>query len=263
MTGDVPDPSVARVAAVLAEAGCVAPHDEARELVAVAPDPVALAALVARRVAGEPLAWVVGSIELGGVRIGVRPGVYVPRWETGALAARAAELLPPGGRAVDLCTGAGTIAVLLRHADPSATVVATEVDPLAVEVARANGVDVRQGDLDEPLPPELAGEVDVLTAVVPYVPHGALGLLAPDARDHEPALALDGGPDGCRLLTEVVRRAPRWLRPGGWLLLELGGDHAGPVGRLATEVGFVDVAVGRDDDGDDRWVEARFAGDGS
>jgi release factor glutamine methyltransferase len=119
---------------------------------------------------------------------------------------------------------------------------------------------VLTGDLDEPLPLELAGRVDVLTAVVPYVPEGELHLLPRDVRDHEPRRALDGGPGGMTLLAEVARRAPRWLKPGGAMLLELGGDQAEAVGSLLPGLGFAGAEVLRDAEGDPRGICARFAG---
>jgi release factor glutamine methyltransferase len=242
----------------LRAAGCVAPEEEATELLAAAAgDRELLDALVARRTAGEPLAWVVGSVAFCGLRIIVRPGVYVPRLSTEALARRAATLLPERGVAVDLCTGAGAIACVLRAAVPSATVIGTDLDPAAVGCARENGVDARLGHLDEPLPTELLGAVDVLTAVVPYVPTEAIHLLPRDVTAFEPRRALHGGQGGLVLLTDVVARSARWLRPGGRLLLELGGGQAGAVAARMESAGFSGVAVLRDEEGDDRGIEGR------
>jgi len=246
------------VAARLAAAGCVAPDEEAAELVAAAAgDAAVLETLVARRTAGEPLAWVVGSVDFCGIRVQVDPGVYVPRAQTEALARRAAGLLPADGVAVDLCTGAGAVACALRRAAPGATVIATDVDPLAVVCARANGIDARLGDLDDALPPALAGTVDVMTAVTPYVPTEALAFLPRDVLAYEPRRALDGGAGGLAVLSSVVDRSWRWLRPGGWLLLELGGDQAAAVTEQLAGAGFVDTAVIVDEEGDDRAVEGR------
>src|SRR5205823_6609927 len=136
--------------------------------------------LVARRVNGEPLAWLVGSVRFCDVQVRVQPGVYVPRWQSEPMARRAADLLPDHGTAVDLCTGSGAIARVLQERVPSAVVVATDVDPLAVACARDNGVDARLGHLDEPLSPTLLSTVDIMTAVVPYVPTDALPFLPRD-----------------------------------------------------------------------------------
>lgn len=210
-----------------------------------------------RRLDGEPLAWLTGSVVFGGVTVRVAPGVYVPRPQTEPLARRAVSLLPAGGVAIDLCTGSGAIAVVLAEAVPSARVVATDLEPVAAACARANGVEVFEGSLDEPLPDELRGSADVMTAVVPYVPTEAIGLLPRDVQRFEPRLALDGGPDGMRFLREVARRSARWLRPGGWLLLELGGDQADALEPLVRGLGFGDVEVLADEEGDPRAIVAR------
>lgn len=245
------------VALRLAAAGCVAADEEASVLLDAADDLGHLEAMVARRTRGEPLAWLVGSVSFCGVRVNIRPGVYVPRSHTEPLARRAAALLPERGTAVDLCTGAGAIACVLRRRVPQALVVGTDLDPVAVACARDNGVDARLGDLDEPLPSALMGAVDVMTAVVPYVPTDALRLLPRDVVAFEPDHALDGGEGGLRMLRSVVLRSARWLRPGGWLLLELGGDQAAPVARDMQDAGFLDMAVLTDEEGDDRAIEGR------
>ena len=246
------------VARTLAAAGSIAPNEEAEELIrAAAGDATALADLVRRRAMGEPVAWLTGAVTFCDVRVGVRPGVYVPRWQTEPLAKRAAALLPPDGVAVDLCTGSGAIALVLAAAVPSARVAATELDDTAVACARANGVEVFAGFLDEPLPRALEGRVDVLTAVVPYVPTDELRLLPRDVRAFEPQLALDGGVDGTDVLAKVVRRSPRWLKPGGWLLLELGGDQAEQLSGSLDDAGFETPEVLLDEEGDPRAICGR------
>jgi release factor glutamine methyltransferase len=213
--------------------------------------------LVRRRLEGEPLAWLTGATTFCGLSVRVGPGVYVPRPQTEALARRAASLLPASGVAVDLCTGCGAIAVVLAVAVPTARVIATDLDPIAAACARGNGVEVFEGSLDEPLPIELRGRVDVLTSVVPYVPTDALRLLPRDVRAFEPPLALDGGADGTEVLREVASRSVRWLKPGGWLLLELGGDQATKLRPLLQELGFYAIEVFVDDEGDPRAIVAR------
>lgn len=235
----------------------MAAEEEAAEILAVARDATEVEALVARRAGGEPLAWVTGSAAFCGIRVKVHAGVYVPRRQTEPLARRAAALLPAGGVAVDLCTGAGPIACFLQAGSPGATVVATDVAAAAVACARDNGVEALLGDLDGPLPSRLLGSVDVLTAVPPYVPTDALHFLPRGVVAFEPRLALDGGDQGLRALSAVVARSTRWLRPGGWLLLELGGDQAAAVAGEMGAAGFVEIAVLSDDDGDDRAIEGR------
>ena len=239
----------------LSQAGCVAAVEEADDLIAAAAgDPVVLEELVARRTTGEPIAWLTGSATFCGVELLVTPGVYVPRWQTEPLARRAASLLPPGAVAVDLCTGTGAIAAALAAAVPTAQVLATDLDPNAVRCARRNGVEVFEGFLDDPLPIEFQHRVDVLTAVVPYVPTGSLRLLPRDVQEFEPRLALDGGADGTDLLVEVARRSVRWLRPGGWLLLELGGDQIERLSPVLRQLGFRRPQPMADEDGHPRAI---------
>ena len=235
----------------------MAPEGEAAQLVAAAADVDELEALVRRREAGEPLAWLVGAVDFCGLRVRVHPGGYVPRWQTEALARRAASLLPLAGTAVDLCTGAGGIAAVLQAGRPGATVAATDIDPAAVACAQENGVPALVGDLDAPLPPALLGKVDVMTAVVPYVPTEKLTFLPRDVVAFEPRRALDGGPGGLDALVRVVRCSPRWLRPGGWLLLEVGGRQAPTVAAIMEAAGFDRIAVLQDEDGGDRAIEGQ------
>src|SRR5919109_658328 len=125
--------------------------------------------------------------------------------------------------------------------------------------AAGNGVDARLGDLDEPLPHSLHGRVDVMTAVVPYVPTEALHLLPRDVLAHEPRRALDGGDGGTAMLGRAAEAAARLVRPGGSVLLELGGTQADPVSARLRAPGFEAIRVHRDDDGFDRALEARKA----
>jgi release factor glutamine methyltransferase len=126
-----------------------------------------------------------------------------------------------------------------------------------VACARANGVDALVGDLDEPLPPALRGAVDIMTAVVPYVPTEALVFLPRDVVAFEPRRALDGGREGVDVLMTVVGCGARWLAPGGWLLLEIGGHQAPALSAGMEAAGFGGITVWRDDEGDDRAIEGR------
>jgi release factor glutamine methyltransferase len=246
------------VVAALERAGCVAADDEAAELVDAAHERgVDVAALVDRRVTGEPLAWITGWTTFCGLRVRVDPGVYVPRWDTEAMARVAVDALPRDGVAVDFCTGSGAIAAVLRAHRPGATILATDIDPAAVACARANGVDAHVGDLDAPLPTRLRGRVDVVTAVVPYVPIESLYLLPRDTLAFEPRRALDGGRGGTEVLGRVIDVSTRWLRDGGTIVLEIGGGQATPTERLLRDAGFDAVTVLSDDEGDERAISAR------
>ncbi len=247
----------AALVARLEAGGFVAAGEEADELLACAAgDEARLEALLNRRFTGEPLAWITGSVTFCGVEVGVDHGVYVPRWQSEQLALRAAERLPQGGAAVDLCTGTGAIAAVLRAHRPQARVVATEVDERAVACARANGIEVFEGDLLDPLPNTLEGQVDVIVGVVPYVPTPELGLLQRDTFTFETALPYDGGDDGTTYLRRAIADAPRFLRPGGALLLELGAGQPERLHDVLARHGFTDIAVLFDEDGDIRGVEA-------
>lgn len=245
------------VAARLASAGCVAPRAEAAEIVGAAPDAAAVEAWVTRRERGEPLSWITGTALFCGRRVHVTAGVYEPRTQTEELARRAAALLPPGGVAVDLCTGSGAIGAHLRAEVPGAVVVGTDVDVSAATCARRNGVHAVVGDLAGPLRPTRG--VDVVTAVAPYVPTDALGLLPTDVLAHEPRRALDGGPDGLSLVTRVVAAAARLLRSGGWLLAEVGGDQADRLAPVLRAGGFGGVSRWYDTEGDLRGIATRSA----
>src|SRR4051794_6241247 len=242
---------------LLADAGFVAAAEEAQELLARAAGDVAqLDSLVARRLTGEPLAWITGSVTFCGLAIRVDPGVYVPREQSEALARRAVQRLPAAGAAIDLCTGSGAIAATMAARRPGARVVASDVDERAVACAAANGVEVYRGDLLAPLPAGLEGRVDVVVGVVPYVPTDALGLLQRDTFSFESPLSYDGGRDGTGILRRVLAGAPGFLRPGGALLLELGGEQAGALGDDLARLGYRDVEVLVDEDGDVRGIEA-------
>jgi release factor glutamine methyltransferase len=242
----------------LADAGCIAPDEEADRLLRTAEgDAAALDDLVRRRAEGEPLAWLTGAVTFCGLGIAVDPGVYVPRPQTEALARRAAAELPGRGVGVDLCTGCGAVAAVMSRGVPTAHVMATEIDPVAVSCARRNGIETFEGTLFEPLPQELRGLVDVVTGVLPYVPTEAIPLLPRDVQAFEPRRALDGGADGTVWLREAVHRAPSWLRPGGSLLLELGGEQADPIASALDDAGFGGIEVMDDEEGDPRAIVAR------
>jgi release factor glutamine methyltransferase len=243
--------------ALLSGAGFVAAREEAGELLARAGgDAGLLDALVARRLTGEPLAWIIGSVSFCGVEIRVEPGVYVPRRQSEPLARRAVERLPDDGAAIDVCTGCGAIAKVLMTARPGARVAASDSDARAAACARANGVEVYEGDLFEPIPRALEGGVDVIVGVVPYVPTPELPLLQRDTFTFESPLAYDGGGDGTDVLRRVLRGSPRYLRRGGALLLELGAGQAGALGADLARLGYVGVTTFVDADGDLRGLEA-------
>jgi release factor glutamine methyltransferase len=237
----------------------VAADEEADELIAAAPDRATLEAWVRRRERGEPLPWITGRMEFCGRSVRVDSGVYVPRVQSEDLARRAAALLAAADddvpAAADLCTGAGAIAAHIRASLPAARVVGLDIDPRAAACARRNGVPALVGDLERaPLRP---GAFAVVTAVAPYVPTAAIRLLPADVQRYEPRVALDGGDDGLDVLRRVVAAAAHLLRPGGWLVTELGGDQDRVLLPALTAGGFTGVDPWRDEDGDLRGLVAR------
>lgn len=240
----------------LRAAGCVFAEEEAA-LLAGAPE-----SAVARRVAGEPLEQVLGWAEFAGLRVAVAPGVFVPRRRSEFLVARARAVLSGAGTVVDVCCGTGAIGAALLAAYPGLVLHAADVDPAAVACARANlpgAAGVHAGDLLAALPAELAGSVDVVVASTPYVPSDAVAAMPPEAREHEPRAALDGGGDGVDVVRRLAAQAPAWLRPGGHLLVECAG-HQSPLARDALAAAGFTVSVARDEE-HDATVVAGVLGD--
>jgi release factor glutamine methyltransferase len=237
------------LAATLRGAGCVFAEDEARLLAGAAGGDAELAALTARRVAGEPLEQVLGYAELGGVRVSVAPGVFVPRQRSLALVRLAATGLVPGDVVVDLCCGTGALGAVLAATVPGLEVWAADLDPDAVACARRNLPPDRvlAGDLYDALPGHLRGRVATIVANAPYVPTDEIALMPPEARDHEHRVALDGGADGLDVQRRVAAGAPAWLRPGGRLLIETSRGQAETSAALQRAAGLA-VRIERDED---------------
>ncbi|MEN3279220.1 MAG: release factor glutamine methyltransferase [Solirubrobacteraceae bacterium] len=241
----------------LADAGFVAADEEAEELLArAAGDVELLESVVRRRLTGEPLAWITGKVVFCGLEVRVDPGVYVPRWQSELLARRAVARLPADGTAIDLCTGAGAIARTLSASRPGARVVASDLDERAVACARSNGAEAYVGDLFAPFPPSLERRVDVVVGVVPYVPTADLPLLQRDTLTFESTLSYDGGADGTDILRRALTESLRFLKPGGAILLELGADQPEALAGDLDRLGYTDVTVLHDEDGDVRGIEA-------
>lgn len=239
----------------LEAAGCVAADEEAEDMIGRAPDRATLDSWVERRTSGEPLAWIVGCMTFCGLEVAVDAGIYVPRAQTEELARRAGRLLPAGGRAADLCCGVGAVACYLRSAGVGAAVVGTDIDPRAARCARRNGIPVVTCDLGASLRP---ATFDLVTAVAPYVPTGGIRFLPADVQRFEPRLALDGGPDGLAVVRRVVAAAAGLLRPGGWLVTEIGGDQDRGLAPALDAAGFSPAELWRDEDGDLRGAAARL-----
>jgi release factor glutamine methyltransferase len=239
------------VVATLRAAGCVFAEDEARLFLSAARTPAELAAMVERRVAGLPLEQVVGWADFAGHRIVVEPGVFVPRRRTEILVREAAARTRSPAIAVDLCCGSGAVGVALAAALRGVELHSADIDPAAVDCARRNvapfGGEVYEGDLYHPLPAALRGRVDLLLVNAPYVPTDAIATMPPEARDHEPPVALDGGADGLEVQRRVAARAAEWLAPEGHLLIETSERQARRTVEL-VELGGLTADLVRSDE---------------
>ncbi len=220
----------------------------------------AIRALVKRRRAREPVAYILGYRDFWGRRFRVTPAVLIPRPDTETLVEQALGRLE--GDAVDvldLCTGSGCVAVSIACERPKARVVATDISEEALAVARENafalGAEVRfaLGDLfgDE------WGPFDLVTANPPYVRQDELGTLQPEVVEHEPTLALVAGPTGLEFYERLAPMAFERLRRGGHLLVEVGAGQAPAVAERLSLAGFTDVAAHRDLGGHARVVAGR------
>jgi release factor glutamine methyltransferase len=207
-----------------------------------------LDALVARRLAGEPIAYILGKREFFGLDFRVTGAVLIPRPDTELLVELALERLPQGGTVLDMGTGSGAIAVAIAHTRPDATVSALDASPAALDVARANaaanGVTVRflHSDWYAALGEE---RFDLVVSNPPYIASGDVHLSQGDLR-FEPVSALTDHADGLSHLRRIVAGAGTHLAPGGWLLMEHGYDQAAPVRQLLAAGGYSDVQSWRD-----------------
>lgn len=224
--------------------------------------------MVRRRVAGEPLQYVLGRWAFRTLDLLVDQRVLIPRPETEVVAGLAIDALAALGRpavAVDLGTGSGAIALsLAAERWPDIEVWATDVSPDALAVARANlaalgrratAVRLVEGDWFAALPAELRGTVDVVVSNPPYVPDG--DDLAEEVAAWEPLGALLGGADGLDDVRRIVAEAPAWLRPGGTLVVEIGDQQGPAVAALAAGAGFRGITIAPDLTGRDRALVAR------
>ncbi|HVZ87261.1 MAG TPA: peptide chain release factor N(5)-glutamine methyltransferase [Polyangia bacterium] len=220
-------------------------------------------ALIKRRQAGESVAYLLGKKEFWGLELAVDARVLVPRPDTETLVEEARERLgeaarePADERIADVGTGSGAIALTLAKLRPGAAVFAADISPDALAVARANAeklalaVTFVEGDLGAPLAPH--APFSLIVANLPYIPSGDLAALPPEVKA-EPALALDGGPDGLDLVRRLVTAAPALLAERGGLALEIGIGQAAATAELLRAAGFTDVRIRRDLAGIERVV---------
>ena len=204
--------------------------DEEAELLMDQFSGVDLEEAVLDRAQGEPLEHILGWVEFAGLKIGVLPGVFVPRRRTVLLLEQALARLPRHGLLVELCCGAAAVSTAVAHGRADVTVFASDIDETAVMCAQENltphGGCVAVGDIDEAVPAEFRGRVDVVVANAPYVPTSQLDLMPAEARDYEPVRALDGGTDGTRIQDRVFEAARSLLGPDGVVVVETSRPQA-------------------------------------
>ncbi|MBW3605249.1 MAG: peptide chain release factor N(5)-glutamine methyltransferase [Actinobacteria bacterium] len=241
----------------------------AAELTLGASRPLSDAAVVAvrarsqRRAAREPLQLVLGGTEFRGHPLRLWTGVFVPRPETELLVEHALAHLPTGGTVVEPCTGSGAVACAVGVERPDCRIIATDRDPAAVDLATRNAaelgatVDVRRGDLLDPVPAMLRGAVDVLVANPPYLAADEVADLPDEVAAWDPVGALVAGPSGHEISDRLIAEARRWLRPGGSLLLELDGRRVADAAERARSAGLDDVRHRHDLAGRPRFLVAR------
>jgi release factor glutamine methyltransferase len=221
---------------------------------------------IKRRRAGEPVAYVIGAREFYGLEIRVDSRVLIPRPDTEVLVEVALEATHArhlGGRALDLCTGSGCVAIAFAKHRPTWQVTGTDLSADAVDVARANalrlgtvwGVRFAQGNLFEAVGAD--ERFELITANPPYIPAGDIPGLQADIREFEPHLALDGGADGLRLLPAIAQGAFERLTAGGTLAVEIGAGQSDEVAALFERTGFADVRRHRDLGGHERVVSGK------
>lgn len=241
-----------QVKEILADAVVDIGPREAQWITDESPDEVSALAMARRRSEGEPLQYILGNAHFRKIVLSVGPGVFIPRPETELLVDKALEVLPRGGTVLDLGTGSGAIALSIASERPDARVFATEADPGAFLWAVRNrdqlglGVEVFEGDLFENLPGELRGTVDVVVSNPPYVSTSRRDILPIDVRNHEPERALYGGRDGMLVTTRLAEDARSWLKPGGWLVLEMGTEQQQDMMTLLTGLEYDNIAIGID-----------------
>ena len=218
--------------------------------------------LLRERAGRTPLQHITGEQEFMGYRFKVTKDVLVPRFDTELLVEEAAKRAILGAKILDLCTGSGIIGIALKKmcfgAEVTMTDVSDEALAVAAENAELNKADVKiiKSDMFGALDPK--EKFTLIVSNPPYIPAEEIENLDPEVRDHDPRLALDGGEDGLDFYRVIASDAPRYLMPGGQVLLEIGHDQGETVPALLKAAGFRDIEVLKDLSGNDRVVAAKY-----
>jgi len=232
------------------------PDHELRRLEAVAGLNGTIDDLIRRRLDGEPLQYIEGTTQFGPLELVVDKRVLIPRPETETLFEMASKMVRLPEVIIDLCTGSGALALALKQRFPAAAVFATDISTDAIEVATENmartdtSIYLADGDLFDPLPASLIGEVDLIVANPPYVSEAEFASL-PDDVKREPRVALVSGRSGLEIIERIGASASQWLRPGGVVICEIGEKQG-----IAAASSFPDipVVIRQDLNGRDRYV---------
>ncbi|MFN2525905.1 MAG: peptide chain release factor N(5)-glutamine methyltransferase [Actinomycetota bacterium] len=217
-----------------------------------------------RRIAGEPLQYVTGTVGFRRIELAVGPGVFIPRPETEVVVERAADHLGEKGLVVDIGTGSGAIALALADERPDAKVYATERASEAIAWCRKNvdalgfNVDILEGDLFTPLPASLRQNIDVVVSNPPYVAENELAHLHREIIGYEPHEALLAADGGLAMIERIGAEARSWLKAGGWLVLEIGEGQGDRVRAELWAQGYENVSIHPDLVGRDRIAEGQW-----
>lgn len=222
--------------------------------------------LIEQRGSDIPVQHLIGNVSFMGHTLKVDGTVLIPRFETEELVEQTLKRLPndDGVQFLDAGTGSGAIAISLAKARLNVLGVALDRSEAALEMARENAVlnrvDHRLKFVCSDWLNEIEDVFDVIVANPPYIPSADIQSLAPEVRDHDPRQALDGGPNGLDAIRTLASQATSRLKPGGWLLLEIGQGQASSVAALLEKLGFGNVSVYPDISKIDRMIEARWEG---
>ena len=207
---------------------------------------------------GTPIQYIIHKQEFMGLEFSVNKQVLIPNQDTETLVEEAMRLMHDGMRVLDLCTGSGCIALSLLHYTNDTSAVATDISEAALTVAVQNAGQLKLTErvsfAETDLFPVQKEKFDLIVSNPPYIPTEVIETLAPEVKDHEPRLALDGTEDGLSFYRRIIRTAPEWLFESGWLILEIGYDQGEAVSAMMRENGFRDIEVIRDLGGKDRVV---------
>src|SRR5262245_43337903 len=227
-----------------------------------------ISALAARRLRHEPVSRILGLKEFWSLGLAVSPEVLVPRPETETIVEAALDFVVRGGlrmeklRILDIGTGSGALLLALLHELPNATGTGTDISPAALQVARENadywGFESRCTFVACDIASTIEGTFDLIVSNPPYVAHGEIASLAPEVRDYDPAVALDGGEDGLAAYRAIASEIKRLLASGGRLFVELGASQEAAVSALFTKAGLIVGSARKDLAGIPRVLGAGF-----